>query len=282
MFNFVKIRAKISKFRTMTNKHDIMWFDSLDSTNDEAARHIYDIDNLSVLSALEQSKGRGQKGNSWLSVPGINLTFSVVLKYAQTLPESLKSGLLMPLKATDQFAVSEAAALSVVDLLSEFGIQAEIKWPNDIYVDGKKICGILIEHAVRGGNLAHSIVGIGLNVNQSEFDPTLPNPTSMILCRADHDGSESFDTRLCLENFMTIFSGYVGRFLHSNGGLRHLRRMYLNQMWGKDKVMEFIDNKSGTRFQGIIRGLSDVGLLKVENEKGELIEFAFKEISYIL
>ena len=58
--------------------------------------------------------------------------------------------------------------------------------------------------------------------------------------------------------------------------------MYLNQMWGKDKVMEFIDNKSGTRFKGIIRGLSDVGLLKVENEKGELIEFAFKEISYIL
>ena len=80
MFNFVKIRAKISKFRTMTNKHDIMWFDSLDSTNDEAARHISDIDNLSVLSALEQSKGRGQKGNSWLSAPGINLTFSVVLK----------------------------------------------------------------------------------------------------------------------------------------------------------------------------------------------------------
>lgn len=282
MFNFVKIRAKISKFRTMTNKHDIMWFDSLDSTNDEAARHISDIDNLSVLSASEQTKGRGQKGNSWSSVPGLNLTFSVVLKYARTLPESMKSGQLMPLKAIDQFSVSEAASLAVADLLSEYGIQAKIKWPNDIYVGDRKICGILIEHAVIGGNLAHSIVGIGLNVNQTEFDPTLPNPTSMILCRADQAGCPPLDIRLCLGNFMSIFSGYVSRYLHSNGGLRHLRRMYLNQMWRKDVESEFVDIQSGHHFKGIIRGVSDVGLLKVEKEKGELIEFAFKEISYIL
>ena len=282
MFNFVKIRAKISKFRTMTNKHDIMWFDSLDSTNDEAARRISDIDNLSVLSTLEQSKGRGQKGNSWSSDPGENLTFSIVLKYALTLPESLKPALLMPLKATDQFAVSEAASLAVVDLLSEYGIQAKIKWPNDIYVNDKKICGILIEHAVRGKNMTHSIVGIGLNVNQSKFDPALPNPTSMVLCCADKDVAQSLDIRDCLESFITIFSGYVNRYLHSNGGLRNLRRMYLNQMWRIDKETCFIDNQSGMQFQGIIRGLSDIGLLKVENEKGELIEFAFKEISYIL
>ena len=266
----------------MANKHDIMWFDSLDSTNNEASRRLETIDNLSVLSAMSQLSGRGQRGNGWHSKPGENLTFSVVLKYALTLPESLKPGLLMPLKVTDQFAVSEAASLAVVDLLSEYGIQAKIKWPNDIYVNDKKICGILIEHAVRGKNLTHSIVGIGLNVNQSKFDPALPNPTSMVLCCADKDVAQSFDIRDCLENFITIFSGYVNRYLHSNGGLRNLRKMYLNQMWKKDKAMEFIDNESGTRFRGIIRGLSDVGLLKVENEKGELIEFAFKEISYIL
>ena len=82
---------------------------------------------------------------------------SVVLKYAQTLPESLKSGLLMPLKATDQFAVSEAAALSVVDLLSEFGIQAEIKWPNDILVDNKILSGD-IKMRTQPNNLMKKII----------------------------------------------------------------------------------------------------------------------------
>ena len=77
---FVKIRANIIKFRTMAKKHDIIWYDKLDSTNDEAKRRISDIDNLSVLSAMEQTAGRGQRGNKWSSCCGENLLFSIVLK----------------------------------------------------------------------------------------------------------------------------------------------------------------------------------------------------------
>jgi BirA family biotin operon repressor/biotin-[acetyl-CoA-carboxylase] ligase len=284
MFNFVKISAKISKFRTMANKHDIMWLDSVDSTNDEAARRISDIDNLSVLSARDQFRGRGQRGNSWSSAPGENLTFSIILKYAMSELDAINSDYLPPLQTYDQFAVSEVAALSVTDFLAECGISAKIKWPNDIYVDGRKICGILIENSIRGKNLTHSIVGIGLNVNQCNFDASLPNPTSMQLYLKGSSGKyhQSFDMNKCLEAIMEIFKGYVQLYMNGKGGLGRLRRMYLSQLWRKDERTGFTDCRTGMDFYGTIRGVSDTGYLIVENEKGELKEFAFKEISYIL
>ena len=163
----------------MTKKHDIIWLESTDSTNEEAGRRISDLDNLSVLSAVRQTEGRGQRGNSWSSNDGENLTFSIVLKYGNG------EGFIPEIRAADQFAISEAAALAVVDLLASYDIEAKIKWPNDIYVGNRKICGILIENAIRGSYIANSIIGIGLNVNQQTFDPSLPNPTSMLLCSTD-------------------------------------------------------------------------------------------------
>ena len=81
---------------------------------------------------------------------------------------------------------------------------------------------------------------------------------------------------------MDVFRSYVGRYLHINGGLRNLRKLYLSQMWRKDSMYRYIDVAAGAEFNGIIRGVSDLGHLLVENEKGELREFAFKEIGYIL
>ena len=252
----------------MTKKHDIIWLESIDSTNDEARRHIDTLDNLSVLSAIRQTSGRGQRGNTWSSGEGENLTFSIVLKYDK-LPQ---------VRAIDQFIISEIAALSVVDCLSSHGISAQIKWPNDIYVGNKKICGILIEHSVRESQLSSSIVGIGLNVNQRNFDVNLPNPTSMVLCRP-----ESLDLPALLEEFMDIFSGYCTRFMNITGGYARLRKLYLGQMWRMEEDAGFIDLKSSEEFTGRIKGLSDIGHLLIEDiKKGELKEFAFKEISYII
>ena len=168
-----------------------MWVETVDSTNNETSRHISCLDNLSVVSALSQSSGRGQRGNVWLSEPGENLTFSIVHKYEK-----------YELAAKNQIVVSAIAALSVVALLSEYGIDAEIKWPNDIYVGEKKICGILIEHTVAGDYISHSIVGIGLNVNQCNFDVSLPNPTSIALCQ---DNFQRIDLDICLDQFMDIY-----------------------------------------------------------------------------
>ena len=270
--NFVKILTKISKKYTMAKKHDIIWLESVESTNDEARKHISDLDNLSVLSAYRQTAGRGQRGNTWSSKAGQNLTFTIILKSGDT-PMS-------EIRAIDQFAISEIAALSVTDLLASHGIEAKVKWPNDIYVGDRKICGILIENSVRDGMLSSSLVGIGLNVNQTRFPDSLPNPTSMLLINPDNEG---IVLSPLLERFMDIFKSYCRRYLNITGGLNRLRMLYLGQIWHKDMTARYIDNSDGHVFTGIIRGISEIGHLLVEDtEKGELREFAFKEISYIV
>ena len=252
----------------MGNKTDIIWLDSTDSTNKEARRQISALDNLSVLSAVTQTDGRGQQGNAWSSASGDNLTFSIVLKNPG-------------IDICDQIALSAIASLSITDLLSSYGIEAKIKWPNDIYVGDMKICGILIENALKGDKVDWSIIGIGLNVNQTDFPSDLPNPTSMVLCTR---GTSDFDIRLLLEEFMAIFKGYHKRYLNINGGLKKLRQLYLSQLWRKGDESFFIDKREGRdiKFKGTITGTNDSGMLTIKNEEGELCEFAFKELIYII
>ena len=279
----------------MSKKHDIIWLESVDSTNEEAKRHISDIDNLSVLSAFEQTAGRGQRGNTWTSTPGENLMFSIVLKDPK-------------ISARDQFVLNEIASLAVVDFLSMHGISARIKWPNDIYVGSKKICGILIENSLHGTAISSSIIGIGLNINQRNFNVNLPNPTSMVLCRAEEG---LLDIHGCLEEFMDIFTSLHDRFLSSACDLSPLRQRYLDTLWRSGKPSHFIDytslpgghldgpmnlctgkapdtgisssDQTGNEFPGIIRGLSPTGNLLVEDlSTGLTREFGFKEIGYIL
>ena len=198
----------------MESKTDIIWLERVDSTNDEARRHISEIDNLSVVSALEQTRGRGQRGNRWSSQPGENLTFSLVVKDFR-------------IKANEQSAISQATALSLVDLLSRHEIKARIKWPNDIYAGDEKICGILIENSLKGSEIDWSIIGIGLNVNQTTFPEDLPNPTSMKLCTGN---SNPYNTREILEEFMGIFTGYYREYLNGNGALDRLEEQFVSNL----------------------------------------------------
>ena len=213
----------------MKSNWDIIWLDSVDSTNDEAKRRISDLDNLSVLSTLSQTKGRGQGDHIWLSEPGSNLLFSIILKYSSS-ADAVQSPLLS-VQAHDQIVISQITALSIVDLLAAHDIEAKIKWPNDIYVGDKKICGILIEHSVCGKWLTSSIIGIGLNVNQRNFDVNLSNPISMVLLSKDSE--ENFDLKELLVEFMDIFTGYVDRFCHITGGYNRLERLYKAQLLTK-------------------------------------------------
>lgn len=263
----------------MKRDYDIIWLDSVDSTNDEVRRRIDGLDNLSVLSVLSQSCGRGQRGNSWLSEPGKNLLFSIVLKYSDGLGDT---DLTPPVQAYDQFVISQLTSLAVVDLLASHGIVARIKWPNDIYVGDRKICGMLIENAVRGKRLDTSIIGIGLNINQRNFNVNLPNPTSMILAREENNGmdSEAFDLNGLLEEFMDIFTEYLDRFCHITGGYNRLSKLYHAQLWRLNEPTEFVDTARNVRFHGIIRGTSPIGHLLVELPDGSTREFAFKEIAY--
>ena len=250
----------------MKNKYDIIWLQSIDSTNNEAKRHIDEYDNLSVLSALSQTAGRGQRGNTWSSGKGLNLMFSIILKDIQSV------------KAADQFILSEITALAVTDFLSSHGIKASIKWPNDIYIADRKVCGILIENSIRGEWLSSSIIGIGLNVNQRNFDVNLPNPTSMLL---ESKKEQTFDIKICLEEFMEIFSSYMDSINGCHDRFK-VRERYLDRLWRKDSRHQYLDTRSDETFSGTIRGISGIGHLLIEKKEGELKEFAFKEIAYIL
>ena len=258
----------------MTKQYDIMWVNKTESTNEEVRRRIPDIDNLSVVSAFEQTDGRGQRGNSWLSTPGENLTFSIFLKF----PAENRSEDQKPVHAYNQFMLSEIVSLSIIDLLENHGIPARIKWPNDVYAGDRKICGMLIENSLRGEWIQHSIIGIGLNINQRNFDVSLPNPTSMSILTG-----KTFNLKRLLEEFMDIFTENLDTFL-SPSSAEVLRSRYLSALWLKDIKAGFIvkTGDSSIRFSGIIRDLTEIGHLLIETEKGELKEFAFREIGYII
>lgn len=149
----------------------IIWVESSKSTNSELRRRIDSLDNLSVIAAAEQTAGRGQGDHSWFSTPHTNLTFSMLLRFG--------SGFPVALGASEAVTVTHMAALAVRDYLQAKGIDSRIKWPNDIWVGDRKICGMLIENSSCAGRLVSSIAGIGLNVNESSWPAELPNPVSM-------------------------------------------------------------------------------------------------------
>lgn len=149
----------------------IIWVESTESTNSELRKRIGELDNLSVIAAREQTAGRGQGDHSWFSSPATNLTFSILFRFGEGFPVTLGS--------SDAVLVTQITTLAIRDHLLSRGIGSRIKWPNDIWTGDRKICGILIENSSMGGMVTSSIVGIGLNVNETGWPAGLPNPVSM-------------------------------------------------------------------------------------------------------
>ena len=147
----------------------ILWLESADSTNSELRRRSAGLDNLSIVAAREQTAGRGQGTHTWYATPGANLTFSILYRFEGA------SGLA----ASDAILITQVTTLAIRDYLLGHGVRARIKWPNDIWVEDRKICGILIENTLESGMVRESIVGIGLNLNETGWPPELPNPVSL-------------------------------------------------------------------------------------------------------
>lgn len=157
---------------------NIIWLKSTDSTNSELRRRLDQSGNLSIVAAEMQSAGRGQGEHTWHSAPGQNLTFSILLRHNC-------------LKGSDALAVTSIMALGIRDYLKTKGIEPWIKWPNDIWVGEKKICGILVENTIHAGMIDFSIVGVGLDINQTDWPSELPNPVSLKdLTGQDYDTHE--------------------------------------------------------------------------------------------
>ena len=245
----------------MKEEVKIQWQEEVDSTNSEVLRHIQELDNLTVVAAVHQTAGRGQRGNSWLAGKGENLTFSILAKFGD--------GTFGPLEASRQFDLTRRVTLGVSDYLDYKGIGCSIKWPNDIYVRNKKICGMLIENILGGAFLSASVIGIGLNVNQKEFPPQLVNPASMTMVTGKEYDLKAELPLLC--RFVT------DRLCGEDCGDEYVRRLYRIGTFN-----EYVICSTGVTIRAKIVGVSESGLLRLITEKGERLEFAFKEISYVI
>ena len=202
----------------------IQWYEKLDSTNNEAKRRLESIDNLSVLAAVNQTAGRGRGGHTWVSRPGENLTFSLVLKFA---PGALA--------AQDAVRITHFCTVSLCCFLEGEGVVPRIKWPNDIWVGGRKICGILIENSFSEGCVSSSIIGIGLNLNQKEFDPLLPNPSSLSLVTG-----REYEPAKVLDSLYEIFCRLSPRITDKDGSaqneLEFSKRMFVLEKPLQDRI----------------------------------------------
>jgi BirA family transcriptional regulator, biotin operon repressor / biotin---[acetyl-CoA-carboxylase] ligase len=210
-----------------------------------------------VVITDNQTAGRGQRGNNWITEPGKNLTFSIILKPAF-------------LNTKDQFFLSVFTSLSLRDYLQAKGCSSiRIKWPNDIYVGSKKICGVLIENVVSGSRFSNVVIGIGLNINQVRFG--VDSATSLRLSL-----DQSFDLPSELE---TLLAFVEARYLKlRQNDPQSMMEEYLSLMYWRGETHMFSSNDKF--FEGTITGLDENGRLKVLTSSGENF-FAVKEISYI-
>ncbi len=214
-----------------------------------------------VVAAEWQQAGRGQKGNSWESERGENLLFSIYVT-----PKFLP--------CQQQFFLSQAAALAVTDALAEEGIEAKIKWPNDIYAGDRKIAGMLIENSVgMNGSLLDSIIGIGLNVNQTKFISNAPNPVSMKQLTG-----KTFDREEVLNHILKAFEKRYDAL--EAGRWEAGREDYLERLYRWKEQHPFRDAQGV--FTGEIIQVEADGTLWVKRENGQVGKYLFKQIEFIL
>ena len=260
----------------MEQTFNIIRLDHADSTNSWLTANRNLVEAPVLVYAVEQEAGRGQRGNSWESEPGKNLTASALFH-----PEGVHP--------REQFAISEAVALAVVDLLGECGVEATVKWPNDIYVGDRKICGILIEHAILPDSILYTIAGIGVNINQREFRSDAPNPVSLIQLTEMEEDVDDMAVRLAqrLKERIAATETPEGReVLHEE----FMARLYR----GDGGFYPFFDRLAGERIEAAIADVAPDGTMTLllkdtpesqgssEPKEPSRRSYLFKEVEFIL
>lgn len=206
-----------------------------------------------VIFTDNQTAGRGQRGNAWFAEPGKNLTFSLILK-----PSFLA--------VRHQFQLNIILSLAVHDFLSKTLPDVRIKWPNDILVNNKKICGMLIENSILGQTIRYAVCGIGLNVNQRQW----PEERITAMAMVTH---QDYDLKSVLASLLECIEV---RYLQLRSGNHHeTRQEYLDRLIGFNHPQQFI-TADGT-LQGMIVGVDEEGQLQVQTEDA-LRTFRPKEI----
>ena len=238
-------------------EYQIIHIDETDSTNrwlkengGEAAM---------VVVAEYQTAGKGCGKNSWESERGKNLTFSMLVHPCEH---------PLRIQAKEQFRITEVVSVALCKTLQPYIYnKVEIKWPNDIYVGDKKLCGILIENRLQGSVIKDSIIGIGLNVNQQVFLSDAPNPVSMWQLTGQETNRE-----VLLEAFLQAFN--------EAWESETISKAYRQRQYRREGYHAFCD-KDG-RFEAKLRNVLNDGMLVLEDREGQRRNYAFKEIKYII
>lgn len=207
-----------------------------------------------------QTAGRGQRGNSWESEDGRNLLFSFIF-----FPDFLE--------ARRQFLLSQIIALSIKEVLDKYTTGITIKWPNDIYWQERKICGMLIENELQGNRICQTIAGIGININQQKFYSSAPNPVSLWQIT-----NQDYDCLDILAQVMKRIQEYYTALLRGNGAM--IANRYQNAMFRNKGMYPYIDN-NGQFLAEIVR-IEPEGYLVVKDDSGKERKYTFKEIQYCL
>ncbi|WP_209406155.1 biotin--[acetyl-CoA-carboxylase] ligase [Pseudozobellia sp. WGM2] len=236
--------------------------DATPSTNDylKALSASSSLVDFTTVWAIQQSKGKGQMGSVWLSEIGKNLTFSV-----------LKNNL--NLLVSESYTLNVCISLVLYDFLNDLNVpQLSIKWPNDILSGTSKLCGVLIENQLKGNQVSSAIIGIGLNVNQTDFH-SLKNVTSLKLLFGRDFNLDNLLSKIMVK-LQSIFIAL------KENGREAFWKAYENVLFRKDKPSTFEDTH-GQMFMGFIREVSFDGQLVVELEDKILKKFNLKELKLL-
>ena len=251
-------------FSTLFVGQNLIKLSAVDSTNNylkKLASNSEPLPEGTVIMADHQYAGRGMQGNVWLAQPGKSLTFSLLLR-----PTFIS--------AERQFELNMLVSVAVNNVLSKYvSDHLSIKWPNDVYVGNQKIGGVLIENVITGSHLKQSIIGIGLNVNQGEFEAELAGrPVSLSQILHQNVNLMVLLNEICVQIEQLYLKLKLGKSTN-------LRELYVNNLYRLHKVAKYSQN--GQVFEGVIEGINEVGLLRIRPLDGETLEFGFKEVAFI-
>ena len=235
---------------------------AIDSTNDFLKKMSQDqvLENFTVIVAETQTKGKGQHGAAWLSESGKNLITSILI-----------SNTLSNIR--DVFLLNTAVTLSIIKALETFKIPSlSIKWPNDIMSENKKIAGILIENLIKENGKIDSIVGIGLNVNQTNFEDLTKASSLKNITNKD------FEIEKILNQIIAELKLNIDKILLKQEST--LWDDYHKWLFKKGIPMAF-ENEKEERFMGIIQQVNQDGKLEVLLEDDSIKEYGIKEITML-
>jgi len=247
-------------------RQKIIVLEQIGSTNDYLKSQLSNFKPLpewTAIMARHQTQGRGQRGNVWTVPANKNITVSTLL-YPKFL--SLQ----------DHFLLNMLISLGIIDWLKSLQIDAEIKWPNDILLNGKKIAGILIENSSTSKAINHAIIGIGINVNQQEFPEEIKATASSIL---NETGKELPDLLKACEELLQFLQNKYDALKIQEISEEDLLDRYNKLLFQRDIPAIYTSND--IQFEGIIRKVDRNGLLYIESDS-ELKSYQFKEVVFHL